>query len=99
MEDNAVGGIKNIVVQKGKEAEFIRLFSKMLKLIKEKEEGNVYYDLYKSRTKERTYVVTERYTDRSAWQAHQGSEYGKIYFPKIRAVLETISVEYFDSIK
>ena len=95
MEKHAIGGIKNIVVQEGKEEEFLRLFSKMLKLIKE--EGNVYYDLYKSRIKERTYILTERYVNQAAWQAHQDSDYVNVYFPKIRAVLETISVEYFDA--
>ena len=60
------------------------------------ESGNIYYDLYKSRTNPRGYVVMERYKDQAAWQTHQDSEYGKIYFPKIRAILESIEVEYFD---
>ena len=91
-----IGGIKNIIVQEGKEAEFKKLFFEMLQHIKKEESGNIYYDLYKSRTNPRGYVVMERYKDQAAWQTHQDSEYGKIYFPKIRAILESIEVEYFD---
>lgn len=93
-----IGGIKNVMVQKGKEAEFEKLFFEMREYIRKEETGNIYYDLYKSRTNPRTYVVTERYRDEAAWQAHQDSEYGKIYFPKIRAILESINVEYFDAV-
>ncbi len=70
----------------------------MLEFIRKEEAGNVYYDLYKSRTIPRGYLVMERYKDKAAWQAHQDSEYGKIYFPKIRAILESITVEYFDAV-
>lgn len=93
-----IGGIKKIIVQEGREAEFEKLFFEMHQYIREKDTGNIYYDLYKSRTSPRSYVITERYKDHAAWQKHQNSEYGKIYFPKIRAILELIEVEYFDGI-
>lgn len=93
---NSVGGIKNILVQEGKEAEFEKLFFEMLEHIRKDASGNIYYDLYRSRTNPRAYVVTERYQDQAAWQRHQDSEYGKTYFPKIRSILESIDVEYFD---
>lgn len=93
-----IGGIKKIIVQEGKETEFEKLFFEMLSHIRKEETGNIYYDLYKSRTSAQAYVVTERYKDQAAWQAHQDSEYGKIYFPKIRAILESIEVEYFDAV-
>lgn len=91
-----IGGVKNIIVQEGKENEFEKLFFEMLTHIRKEETGNIYYDLYKSRTNPRKYVVTEKYKDQAAWKAHQDSEYGKTYFPKIRALLESIEVEYFD---
>jgi quinol monooxygenase YgiN len=95
--DPSIGGIKNIVVQEGKEAEFEKLFFEMLEEIRKNEPGNMYYDLYKSKTNPRGYLVMERYKDQSAWQTHQDSAYGKLYFPKIRAILESITVEYFDA--
>ncbi len=94
---NPTGGLKIITVLPGKETEFEQLFFATLEHIKKEEIGTVYYDLYKSRKDARAYVVTERYLDVVAWQRHQDSEYGKIYFPKIRALLEKIDVEYFDA--
>ncbi len=93
----AIGGTKTIVVQEGQEAAFEALFAE-LRAIVLKDEGNIYYDLYKSRTVPRGYVVLERYSDVAHWQAHQDAEYGKDYFPKIRAMLESIEVEYFDEV-
>lgn len=91
----AVGGTKTIVLQEGKEAEFEGLFAE-LRAIVLKDAGNIYYDLYKSRTVPRGYVVLEKYVDAASWQTHQDADYGKEYFPKIRAILESIVVEYFD---
>ncbi len=73
------------------------MLQNLLDEIRKNEPGNIYYDLYKSRTNSRGYVVMGRYKDQAAWQAHQDSTYGKIYFPKIRAILESITVEYFDA--
>lgn len=95
---HAIGGVKTIIVQEGKEAEFEALFFEMLSFIRKEETGNVYYDLLKSHTNPRGYTVTERYKDQEAWQKHQDSAYGKEYFPKIRAILESIVVEYFDEV-
>lgn len=94
----AVGGIKKITVMKGQEEAFLSLFFEMREHIQNENAGTVYYDLYRSRNSERSFIVTERYTDEAAWQAHQDAEYGKIYFPKIRAILESIEVEYFDAV-
>jgi quinol monooxygenase YgiN len=93
----AIGGTKTIIVQEGKEAEFEALFAE-LRAIVLKDTGNIYYDLYKSRMIPRGYVVLEKYADATSWQAHQDAEYGKDYFPKIRAMLESIEVEYFDAV-
>ena len=54
------------------------------------------YSLLKSRTNPRSYIVHEQYRDQAALDVHQSSAHGKIYFPKIRAMLESINVAYFD---
>lgn len=93
----AVGGIKTIVVQEGQEEAFEALFAELRAIVLQ-DAGNLYYDLYKSRTVPRGYVVLEKYVDAASWQAHQHADYGKEYFPKIRAMLEEIEVEYFDEV-
>jgi quinol monooxygenase YgiN len=40
----------------------------------------------------------EQYKNRNALQEHQNSEHGKYYFPKIRELLESIEVSYFESV-
>ncbi|HYD91059.1 MAG TPA: antibiotic biosynthesis monooxygenase family protein [Flavobacterium sp.] len=92
-----IGGIKNIVVREGKIEEFEDIFFEMLKEIRKNEPGNIYYDLYKSKTDKNGYIVMERYKDKAAWELHQNSPHGKTYFLKIRAILESVHVEYFDA--
>jgi quinol monooxygenase YgiN len=91
-----VGGLKNLLVKAGRESDFETMFKELRAKIREHEPGCVYYSLLKSRTAPRTYIVEEQYRDHAAWEAHQASEYGKIYFPRIRTLLERITVEYFD---
>jgi quinol monooxygenase YgiN len=91
-----IGGLKTIFVKEGHEGEFETLFREMRDAIRLGEPDCVYYSLLKSRTNPRAYVVEEQYRDQAAFDTHQSSPYGKIYFPKIRAILEKIEVEYFD---
>jgi len=91
-----IGGLKNVLVKAGHESEFEKLFAELRAEIQKNEPGCVYYSLLKSRTAPRTYIVEEQYRDQAAWEAHQSSARGKIYFAKIRAILESITVEYFD---
>jgi quinol monooxygenase YgiN len=92
-----IGGIKHVLVNEGQEQRFLDLFRTLKAEMTKHEPGNVYYDLYRSRKAARTYVVTERYRDDAAFQAHQTSTYGKPLFQQMRAII-TIEVEYYDSI-
>jgi quinol monooxygenase YgiN len=91
-----VGGLKIISVKEGHEAEFETLFEELRGKIREHEPGCVLYSLLKSRGEPRSYIVQEQYRDYADLDAHQVSEYGGVYFPKMRGILETITVEYFD---
>ncbi|HWA91676.1 MAG TPA: putative quinol monooxygenase [Rhizomicrobium sp.] len=93
-----VGGLKAVVVKEGREQEFETLFAALRAEIAAHEPGCVYYSLLKSRTDPRAYIVEEQYRDEAAWEAHQASAYGKTYFPKMRAIIDDITVEYFDVI-
>ena len=91
-----VGGLKNVLVKAGHEREFEKLFAELRAEMRRNEPGCVYYSLLKSRTNPRAYVVEEQYRDRAALEAHESSAHGRIYFAKIRAIRESITVEYFD---
>lgn len=92
-----VGGLKHIVVKKGKEKEFEHLFKELASKVLEKDKGCNYYDLYKLE-EPRMYLVMEQYVDKDALQNHQKSEHGKYYFPVIREILEKIDVKYYTNI-
>ena len=64
--------------------------------MREHEPRCLLYSLLRSRTNSRAYIVQEQYADQSALTAHESSPHGKVYFPRIRAILESITVEYFD---
>jgi quinol monooxygenase YgiN len=91
-----VGGLKVVLVKEGHEQEFESLFRELREAIRASEPDCLYYSLLKSRTNPRAYIVEEQYRDEAAFDLHQSSAYGKIYFPKIRSILESINVEYFD---
>jgi quinol monooxygenase YgiN len=93
-----IGGIKKVRVKTGEEQALEALFSELKSKVKENEPGNLYYDLYRSQTEPGCYVVMERYMDKAALDAHKSSAYSAHYFPKIRALLDKIDVEYFDSV-
>ena len=91
-----IGGLKTIVVKEGYAPEFEPLFGELRAAIQDGEPDCLYYSLLKSRTNPRAYIVEEQYRDKAAFDVHQSSPHGKIYFPTIRAILESIDVEYFD---
>jgi quinol monooxygenase YgiN len=93
-----VGGLKIIQVKSGREAEFEGMFKELRKAMREQEPGCLLYSLLKSRTKEGAYIVHEQYRDQAALDAHQKSPHGAVYFPKMRAILDRIDVEYFDGV-
>jgi quinol monooxygenase YgiN len=94
-----IGGLKTILVKEGHEQEFETLLRELRAAIRDGEPDCLYYSLLKSGTNPRAYIVEEQYrNEAAAFDLHQTSPYGKIYFPKIRAILESIQVEYFDVI-
>ncbi len=93
-----VGGLKIIVVKAGHEREFESLFGEMRSKIREQEPNCSLYSLLKSRTDSRAYIVQEQYRDQAALEEHESSAHGKVYFPAIRAAIESITVEYFDAV-
>jgi len=93
-----VGGLKIVRVKQGHEAEFESLFRQLRVEMRKAEPGCIIYSLLKSRTNPLDYIVHEQYRDHAALDAHQSSPHGKVMFPKMRAILESITVEYFDGV-
>ncbi len=94
-----VGGLKIIVVKAGHEREFETLFAELRAEMRAHEPGCLLYSLLRSRTDTRAYIVQEQYRDQAALDEHETAAHGKVYFPKIRAILESISVEYFNGVE
>ena len=93
-----VGGLKTVQVKAGHEAEFERLFEELREIMRVQEPGCILYSLLKSRTKVGAYIVHEQYRNQAALDAHQKTSYGSAYFPKMRAMIDSIDVEYFDGV-
>lgn len=91
-----IGGLKTIKVKLGHETEFEALFGELRAEMMRREPGCVLYSLLRSRTGSRSYIVQEQYRDQAALAAHETSSHGADYFPRIRAILDDITVEYFD---
>jgi quinol monooxygenase YgiN len=98
MENFLVGGLKTILVKAGHEREFEQLFKELRQEMISHEPDCLLYSLLKSRTTPGAYIVQEQYIDQAALNAHEASAYGASYFPRIRAILDDITVEYFDCI-
>jgi quinol monooxygenase YgiN len=92
------GGLKIIQVKPGQEAAFERLFAGLRTEMRAREPGCHLYTLLKSRKRPGAYIVQEQYTGEAAWQAHESSPHGAIYFPQLRALLEKITTEYFNGV-
>jgi quinol monooxygenase YgiN len=93
-----IGGLKIVVVKDGRESEFESHFSDLRQIMRSKEPDCLVYALLKSRSYPRGYIIQEQYRDQAALDAHESSEHGAVYFPWIRALLESISVEYYDGV-
>jgi quinol monooxygenase YgiN len=93
-----VGGLKVILVKPGHEQEFESLFSELREEMRRQELDCLLYSLLKSRINPCSYIVHEQYRNQAALDTHQSSPHGKIYFPRIRTILDSISVEYFNGV-
>lgn len=97
-KSEAIGGVKHVRVKAGQNEAFEALFAELQAKVRQDERGTVYYDLFRSRSDPQRYFVLEKYDSHEAWAFHQHSAHGEMFFPQIRAILDDISVEYFDEL-
>jgi quinol monooxygenase YgiN len=93
-----VGGLKIVQVKAEHTAEFERLFAELRAEMRAHEPDCLVYSLLKSRAQPGAYIVQEQYRNQAALDAHQKSAHGAKYFPRMRAIIEKINVEYFDGV-
>lgn len=94
-----IGCFKKIKVKPGKEREFENLFHQLKAEMALHEPGNEYYDLYKSADSLGHYVIMERYHNKEALTMHEQSAHGARLFPHMRALLESLEKDCFESVE
>ncbi len=95
----AIGVVARLNIQEGKNEEFETIFSELQKAVNEKEEGNTFYALHRSRESETAYVVLEQYVDQAALDAHGASEHFKTIGARMGGCMAgRPEVEYFDAV-
>ena len=80
--------IATLAVKAGREAEFERAQKELSELTHANEPDTLVYDVIKSRSKPRTYVVYGRFKSEAAFQAHQSSPFHDRLVPPIMACVE-----------
>jgi quinol monooxygenase YgiN len=93
-----IAGHKTILVAAGREGEFERLFAELREQMRLHEPGCLLYSLHRSHTNPRAYTAQEQYRDQAAHDAHECSRHVREDSPRIRAVLDSIQAEYFDTV-
>ncbi|MFP6805631.1 MAG: putative quinol monooxygenase [Pseudomonadales bacterium] len=95
----AIGVVAKLNIQEGKNEEFEAVFLELQKAVSEKEAGNNFYGLHRSRDSDTAYVVLEQYVDQAALDAHGASDHFKAIGAKMGAFMAgRPEVEYFDAV-
>ena len=80
--------IATLAIKQGMEEKFERLQKELSDLTHASEPGTLVYDVIKSRSKPRTYLVYGRFKDEAAFQTHQASPFHDRLVPPILACVE-----------
>lgn len=95
----AIGVVAKLTIQEGKNDEFEAIFAELQKAVNEKEPGNNFYAIHRSRDSDTSYVVLEQYVDQAALDAHGGSDHMKTIGGKLGSCMAgRPEVEYFDAV-
>ena len=80
--------IATLVIKAGFEAEFEKLQKELSELTHANEPGTLVYDVIRSRTKPRNYVVYGRFKDEKAFDTHMASPFHHRLVPPILSCVE-----------
>lgn len=92
-----IGVVATLKVQAGKEADFEATFKDLRDKVQSNEDGNLQYDLTRSKADAQTYVIMEKYASQEALEAHGQTEYFKAAGPALGTVLAGApDIQYLD---
>ena len=95
----AVGIVATLKVQADKTSEFETTFKELMAIVADKEPGNNWYALHRSRDEENTYIVMEQYVDQAALDLHGKSDEFKAVSAKLGGCLAgRPEIKYFDAV-
>jgi quinol monooxygenase YgiN len=75
-------------VKPGRNADFEKAFADMAAGVRDKEPGNIYYELYHEAGDPQTYVIVEHYKDAQAVSAHGRTEHAKKLIAAVKDLTE-----------
>ena len=94
-----VGIVATLKIKPEKTEEFESAFKELMSIVAEKEPGNNYYELHRSREGEATYVVMEQYVDQAALDVHGKSDEFKATSAKLGGCLAGApEIKIFDAV-
>ena len=80
--------LATIKVKEGKEGLFEETFINLSKEVREKEKGNIFYQISKDRDEPLTYIVMEHYIDQETVDLHGKSDHFRAAGPKLGECIE-----------
>ena len=80
--------LATIKVKEGKEGLFEETFINLSKEVREKEKGNIFYQISKDRDEPLTYIVMEHYIDQESVDLHGKSDHFRASGPKLGECIE-----------
>ena len=80
--------LATIKVKEGKEGLFEETFINLSKEVREKEKGNIFYQISKDRDEPLTYIVMEHYIDQESVDLHGRSDHFRAAGPKLGECIE-----------
>ena len=80
--------LATIKVKEGKEGLYEETFINQSKEVREKEKGNIFYQISKDRDEPLTYIVMEHYIDQESVDLHGKSDHFRAAGPKLGECIE-----------
>jgi quinol monooxygenase YgiN len=80
--------LATIKVKEGKEGLFEETFINLSKEVREKEKGNIFYQISKDRDEPLKYIVMEHYIDQESVDLHGKSDHFRAAGPKLGECIE-----------
>jgi quinol monooxygenase YgiN len=89
--------VATLRIKAGREAEFERLQTELSNLAHAEEPGLIVYDVIRHASETRTYIVYARFSDREAFEFHQGAAFHERLVPPILDCVDgEMDLQFYD---